>query len=217
MPVKKAVEEIEVPKEIKRYKLRVLFTEQSLGSSPCDPEVYAKFIATKARDEKIDTGEEVATIPVEQREQTGWTVFHKDEKGLFFFDYKVRGFLKEASKAITGKGITACHSKIDKWVFVHPRRLPLVRDGEVIAKPDGVLERPIRMMTMQGPRVALKRSDFVMEGTAFESIISVLPLGQHEITEKVLCSWLDYGQFSGFGDWRTGSYGRFTYTLEPME
>lgn len=197
------------------YKLKITFTEPYLGSSPCDPEVYAKFIATKVKDEKEEAGEEVATLPAESRERSGWTVFHKNAYGLFVYDYRIRGFLKEAATAITSKTeVSAIKSKIDKWLFASPRVIQLCAPGGTfITEPHGVLERPLRAMTMQGPRVSVVRSDLVNAGTYFEAELLTLPLGEKDLNEERLRSWLDYGKFQGLGQWRNGSYGRFTYEL----
>lgn len=179
-----------------------------------NPEIYKQFIASRIVDDKEKAGEEVDTLPAGEQEKVGWSVFHSDENGLFLFDYKIRGFFKEAASAVTGKaGLAAFKSKIDKWLFVAPRKLYLRRSGSPITKPDSVLERPIRAMTAQGPRVSLKRSDLVIAGTEVKCNLILLSLGEREITEKILREWLDYGQFQGLGEWRNGSNGRFTFEL----
>ncbi len=209
---------------MKEYNVTVTCTEQMLASSPCQKDVYNDWIIKKAKehasvnmtDEKVK--EELETLPDEKLEEKGWSVFHGDDKGLFLFEYHLRGFIKEAAQAVIGKGaVPAFKSKIDRWLFVSPRRLYLYGlDGEHILKPHGCLERPIRVMTMQGPRVSVKRSDYLDAGTGFTAKITVLPLGEKELTKEVISQCLDYGQYSGFGEWRTGGYGRFTYTLEDV-
>jgi len=197
------------------YNFKLILTEQMLASSPQDPEVYTQFIESRKRADAEERGEEVATLPAEKVEPIGSSVFHRDKQGIFIFDYKIRGFLKEAASAVTGKtGLTAYKSKIDKWVFVFPRRLYLyAAEGKALAAPNSSVQRPIRAMTAQGPRVTVKKSEAVDAGTHCSGEIKVLPLGEKEITEKMLREWLDYGQFSGLGEWRTGSFGRFTYEL----
>lgn len=201
-----------------KYGVKISFTEECLGSSPQDPEVYTQYIESRKRQDKEERGEEVATLPAEQIEPMGSSVFHRDEKGLFLFDYKLRGFFKEACSAVTGKTkLTAYKSKIDKWVFVFPRRMYLTNgNGEPIMTPEGALQRPIRAMTAQGPRVTVKKSEVVSPGTTFHAVVQILPLGEKEITEEMIREWLDYGALSGLGEWRTGSYGRFTYELQKL-
>ena len=211
------------------YHVNMTFTENVLASSPADPEVYRTFIAKKEQelkdgkmvpsDKPVEAlaEEETSTLPAD-REQTGWSVFHQDETGLFLFDYHIRGFLKEAAGALTGKGLTAYRSKIDKWVFVNPRRIYFMRDGNPIKEKEVVCERPIRAMTMQGPRVSLKRSDSILSGATLACEVVILPLGAKEITKEHLDLWFKYGQFSGLGEWRTGGNGRFTATVsDPVK
>ncbi len=228
MPTEKAVQEPKETKEEKRareaaekpgapsfYKVRARFTEAMLGSSPASQEVYQTFIGEKLKDEREKLGEEVETLPAADKDKMGRSVYHKDEKGIFLFDYKIRGFLKSAAEAITGKtAITAYKSKIDKWVFVMPRRIYMHAPdpaNHILQEPDGVLERPIRAMTMQGPRVSLKASEIVKEGTWIDFEIVVLPLGQKEFSQEILTEWLHYGAWQGLGEWRNGSYGRFEF------
>jgi hypothetical protein len=199
---------------VSEYKLKIIFTEPMLASSPANPEVYKEFIASRKQDELPK--DEMETLPADKQELAGWSVFHRDDNGLFVFDYHVRGFLKEAAISMVGKdkdkGVPAVRSKIDRWLFVFPRRIYLHgTNGHAITKPDDVLERPIRAMTMQGPRTSLKRSDVVSEGSWLEATIKVLPLGERELNSKLIVSCLDYGEFCGLGEWRTGSYGRFKY------
>lgn len=203
-------------------------TEELLASSPCDPSVYKTFIASQAPKPE-QTTDEVETL--QQREITGWSVFHSDDKGLFLFDFHIKGFLKEAGRNITGtskpkeekpkegskattqskepQGITALVSKVDRFVFVSPRRLYFKRNGKIIKAPDGTKERPLRAMTMQGPRVSLKRSDMLNAGVEITFTVSILPLGEKEIKQKHIAEWLEYGRLCGLGEWRNGGFGRF--------
>jgi hypothetical protein len=198
------------------YNVNITLTEPMLATSPANPSVYTEFIASKKQGES--PSDELSTLPADKRELTGWSVFHKDDKGLFIFDYHLRGFLKEAAAAVVDKdkdkGVPAVRSKIDKWLFVFPRRLYLYNaSDQYIVKPDDINERSIRAMTMQGPRTSLKRSDIVNAGSWFQATIKVLPLGERELNANLLRSCLNYGEFTGLGEWRTGSYGRFKYEL----
>lgn len=211
------------------YHAKLNFTESVLGSAACDPEVYKRFIAdglakreialaavaAAAGGEVATPAEELATLPPEIAEEKGWTVFHRDSNGLFIYDYNIRGFLKSALDAVTPKTtLPAGKSKIDKWVFVFPRRLYFMRDGGPLGSPDGVLERPLRAMTMQGPRVTVARSDRLDPplGVGFE--LRIVDKGAREITEDLLRSWLEYGSLQGLSQWRNGGYGRFGFELQ---
>jgi hypothetical protein len=100
---------------------------------------------------------------------------------------------------------------------VFPRKLYLHNGtGKILQKPDGVEQRPIRAMTAQGPRVTVKQSEKVNAGTWFDAEIEILPLGEKEITETMIREWLGYGVYSGLGEWRTGSFGRFIFELTKV-
>jgi hypothetical protein len=219
------------------YALEITFTEMLLAAQPAQPAVYREFIASKAP-RGTNTEGEVDAISQENneeaREQRGWSVFHNDHSaenpggGIHLMEYHIKGFFKSACQAVTGSrgqknketgevanptGLGSASSKIAMLVFVSPRRLYLMREGARITVPDGHFERPLRAQTMQGPRVSLKRSDYLNPPLTVSCHITVLPLGQREISEAMLKLWLAYGEHSGFGEWRNGGHGRFESTL----
>lgn len=208
-------------KSIETKKVRIRFLEPMLGTVPKDPKVYHEWIESKKAErsdyEVVKNDNESATV--EEIEAKGWTGFHnaslasaygvvpedEREKGLFIFDYMIRGFLKNAGNVLKDAlKLKNVRSKIDNFVFVHPRRIYVGK-----TEPDGVLERPIRVMTMQGPRVALIRSDYVNAGTEIEFTLTIVPHKGDEINWEVINDLLSYGRLCGLGQFRNGSYGRF--------
>lgn len=190
-------------------KVRATLTESMLGTVPKSKDVYAKYIATKAP--VMDPAE---VLTVQETEEKGWTGFHQDEKGIFVYDYFIRGFLKSAAQAMREQvAVKNYKSKIDQYVFVMPRKVYVLQDGKHVKTPDGVVERPLRAMTMQGPRVTLARSDFLNAGSTMEFDIHLLK--NKDISEDTLKSWFEYAQYQGFGQFRNGSYGRAT--IETLE
>jgi hypothetical protein len=208
------------------FKVGITLTEPLLGTVPKDPKVYASYIASKAPDPKLGSTE-VETVPeadesAEKIERAGWTGFHRDDRGYFLYDYAILGFLKEAGNVLKEQlKITNLRSKIDQLVFIEPRRIYLTE-----GHPDlDVLERPLRCMTMQGPRVTVVRSDCVPEGTSFEIKIKILEnevsarsksKSATNINREVIDTLLQYGQFKGLGQFRNGSYGRFEYKIKDL-
>ena len=185
-------------------RVKIRFTEPLLGAVPKDPEVYKSYIATKAP--KPEEAEAEA-VDVQATEEKGWTGFLADEGGLFIYDYVIKGFLKHAGNVLKENvRVKNLRSKIDDLVFIFPRKIHLGKD-----KADGVLERPLRAMTLQGPRVTLARSDTVNAGTEIEFDITIIQNKgeKSEITEDLIWTLLDYGKFMGLGQFRNGSYGRF--------
>jgi hypothetical protein len=184
------------------YAVEIELIEALLGTVPKNPKVYAEYIASKAP--SPDLAEEEVSLENQREtiEKSGWTGFHEDSEGLFLYNYQVLGFLKEAGQTLKEQlGIKNLRSKIDNFVYVNPRRIRLAKE------PSGVLERPIRCMTMQGPRVALTRSDYVPEGTRLA--FSLVLLDNKEIKVETLTELLRFGQLKGLGQFRNGSYGRF--------
>ena len=91
---------------------------------------------------------------------------------------------------------------IDGLVFVSPREIPLQIVGEIVS-----CQRPIRVHTAQGERVALAISEEVPSGTSVEFTVSLLD----DAHEKALREWLDYGALRGIGQWRNSGKGRFSW------
>ena len=181
------------------------FTEAMLGTVPKNPDVYAKYIATKAPEP--ENGEkEIQTV--EEIEEGGWTGFHADEKGLFIYDYMIKGFIKAACEVLQANGtlkkITAYKKWMDNLVFIFPRKIYFNKHN-----PDGVLERPLRAMTAMGPRVTLTRSDFIAAGSQISFEIEILN-NTKGIDEDIVKTCLEFGAYVGLGQWRgSGGYGRF--------
>lgn len=180
-------------------------TTELLGTVPKDPEVYASWIETKKPIEIQENESE----NVEKIEEKGWTGFMKDDNGLFIYEYMIKGFLKTAGDVVkTDLGIKGIASKIDKYVFVTPRRIYFHQE-----EPDGFIERPLRGKTPKGPRVTLVRSDFINIGKKIEFDLKIFknpPTNQSKaITQSVIEVILKYGEWSGLGQFRNGGYGRF--------
>jgi hypothetical protein len=171
-----------------------------LGTVPMDPEVYKTYIESK-KPEAAEGEEEYLTI--EKMEQKGWTGFHSDKKGLFVYDYFIKGFFKHAGDVLREElKLKNLKSKIDDYLFVTPRRVYLGTK-----KADGVLERPLRGMTPRGPRVSLAKSDFIKEGTRIKFAVTLLP--HKELNWDVVNRLIAHGELMGFGQFRNGGYGRF--------
>ncbi len=193
--------------DIEVYQLKVTFTEPILGTQP-QKDVATKYTQDKAREKGLPVEDELETLP--EMLDKGTTAFHKLDGQPIYYDYHLKGFLKEAGSVLNGThGVKALRSKVDNTVFVQPRRIPLhlPEGGEI-----GFLERPLRGQTMQGPRVSLARSELLPVATWLEATVQVIA---GPISESILRELLDYGQFKGFGQWRNGGYGRFTYELSP--
>ena len=214
---------------MKYKKIKVTLTDDMLGMSAANPEIYRDFIASKAPDSD-DAQEEIEKLSVNELVEKTMTIFPRDDSGNpFLWDYQFRGFLKGSLGALvefdpitiggrkekdpqTGKTKTKGGSKISKYtykrfvdqqIFVFPREikfsLPDDSNGETCS-------RPLRAETMQGPRIALSHSESVPEGTTFEVTIKY-----HDRLEDILIQLLDYGADNGIGQWHNSGKGRFVW------
>ena len=185
----------------------VIFTEQVLGTKPASAGVFADYVASKhpegvAQRDELEHADKV--------EETGTTVFHRDADGCpALYDYQIKGFFKDACGGLrrvdgtASSTLKAYKSVIDSCVFVGPRLLRLImpKGAEV-----GICERPLRCETMQGPRVALARSESVPAGTMMEFEVGA----PQDSLQGVITEWLAYGRMRGIGQWRNSGCGRFT-------
>jgi len=186
------------------YDLTFELMEPILGTIPKDRNVFENFIMDHAKTEmeKEKAAEDINRVP-EEIEARGWTGFYEDDEGHpILMDYQFKGFLKNAGNILKDSiGIKNLRSHINDTVFVMPRSIMLAE------KPDDVLERPLRAMTMQGPRVSVVRSDIISPGRHYN--LTIMVLDKSKVTEDALRSVLSYGEFCGLLQWRNGGYGRF--------
>ena len=193
---------------MKEIKVKLTFTEAVLGTCPGDPDIYTTFIASKSPDSNT-IEDEVAAIGVDGVVEKGKTIFPKLDDGTpFFYDYQIKGFFKDTCgglrkvKETKSSGIKAFKKEIDKLIFVEPRNITILFDGEM-----GECCRPLRAQTPQGERVSLALSEQIPAGATCEFTVVCL-CDDHE---KAVREWLDYGRFSGIGQWRNSGKGRFRW------
>lgn len=186
----------------------------------------------KGYQDVLDAANREEKETIVETDEKGYTGFHYDAvaQQLFVYDYWIRGFLKSALDALRDRKnakiaqdakdkdggtkdeakITAYKKLIDKQVFIYPRRILL---GKGI--PDGVIERPLRAETAQGPRVCLAKSDYIKAGSEFGFDIHVL--NKSKMPQSLLTECLRYGKSNGLGQFRNGSYGQFIFQVEFEE
>ena len=206
---------------MKSLKVRLTTIEDTLGTASSNPDLHHDHIASKSAD-KDKVKEEMAALPAEELEEKAKTVFFRDsDGGPMFFDYQVKGFIKEAINAvrdIQGSAVSK-EKRLSKWSYkknldklvmvgsikdAHDRKLPLImpKGAEI-----GEKVRPLRAETMRGERVALACSETVPAGTVIECQIILLD----ERLEPYIREALDYGEWNGLGQWRSAGWGRFKW------
>lgn len=196
---------------VSKYAVRITFTEPLLGSQP-QRDIAEDHTLQQAIKAGQDVSDELESLPEELEKST--TAFHRDPAtgAPCLWDYQIKGFLKEWLAALNGDdaigGLKAARKKGDQFLYVFPRRIPLMITGDV-----DHLSRPLRAETAQGPRIAIARSEMARAGTFLEFQIHAL---KGVISEKVLRELLGLGIYKGLGQWRNGSYGRFDYELTAL-
>jgi len=188
-------------------KVKLTFTENVLGTAPQNKNIYEDFVASKAEDAST-LEDEVATLGVDEVVNKGMTVFHKENGVPFLYDYQIKGFFKGAAgflrkvpKTESSK-IKAYLKEIDGLIFVSPRKIPFENYGDI-----GVCQRPLRAKTPMGERVSLAISEEINAGASITFDINTFV----EEDEAFVSELLDFGQFSGIGQWRNSGAGRFTW------
>ena len=195
---------------MKKIKVKITFTESVLGTCSANADIYREFIGSKAPDAST-IEDEVEALGADAVAEKGMTVFPKTEDGVpFFYDYQIKGFFKDTCgglrkiKGTESSKIKAYKKEIDKLIFVEPRKIPIKFSGEI-----GKCERPLRAMTMQGERVSLACSEEIPSGATAEFDVVLL----NDENENLIIEMLEYGRYSGIGQWRNSGKGRFTYEI----
>ena len=206
---------------MKKIKVRITFTAEVLGTLPNQEDIYREFIGSKAPDAP-NIEEEIEAIGVEGVIEKGITVFPRNKDGLpFLYDYQIKGFFKDSCgmlarvfgkdekgkklKNLTESSKIYAHKKVvDGLIFVTPREIPITiaEGGEI-----GRCQRPLRVESPRGERVALAISESIPEGSTTEFTVKCLS-DEHEAAVR---EWLDYGELRGLGQWRNSGKGCFTW------
>lgn len=179
-----------------------------LGTASGNPDIHDEFIASNAPDAP-SREEEIAAIGVDAAQEKSKTVFPRGADGRpILWDYQIKGAFKDAAgmlRKVSGSkssALKAYKKEIDGLIFVEPRQIPIVFEGEV-----GNCQRPLRAQTMQGERVALASSETVPAGAELNFTVTCLVDADMAAVEE----WLDYGQLRGLGQWRNSGKGRYTW------
>lgn len=195
---------------MKEIKVKLTLTEEILGTSPADPEIYKTYVASKAPDAK-KMEEEVETHGVDEVIDKARTVFSTNKDGeAILWDYQIKGFFKDACgmlrnvEGTKSAKIKAYKKYIDGLVFVTPRQIEFENIIDI-----GDCQRPLRVPTPQGERNAIAVSDTINAGATLTFTVKIL---KEDLYDTVI-EWLDYGQLRGLGQWRNSGKGTFTYEI----
>lgn len=176
-----------------------------------------KKIKEKAEELKEEVGE---------LEERGITVFFREDDKVAIGDHMIYGFMKAAAEAIsrtlpTKKGVmlhSAAYTESIINQHVRCQEEFLTYDRDILRKSDGSINhkvRSIRVVTAQGPRVSIIKSEQIPAGASVTFRLNVLD--GSPLTEEILRKLFDYGEICGLGQWRNAGYGTFTYTMKEVK
>jgi hypothetical protein len=158
----------------------------------------------------------------------GTTVFfwNKEKNLPMIGDHMIYGFMKASSEAIC-RTVEKARAKIlqspsytQSIINQHVRCTSrfITFDRDILRNEDGTpqyLQRSLRAITAQGPRVSLARSEVVPEGASLEFELKVL--AGSPLEPEHLQMMFEYGEFTGLGQWRNAGNGMFTFTMESPQ
>ncbi len=199
-------------------KCKIKFIEPLLGSQPGNKTPASDFVQKKMADAITKDGGDASALLTEEAQtlpealEKGTTVFHLVDGQPILYNYQVKGMLKEAAEKMNGlDGVKNLRNKLQAYVYIEPRRIPIKYKGEI-----QVFERPLRGMTMQGPRISLARSEMIPAGAQCEFTIRVIeqPTEKAKIDIALVKKLFEFAQNLGLGQWRGSNlYGQFEYEL----
>ena len=206
------------------YEVELRLTGRLMGGIPKHPDLIKAWLEARKPSEaafaRMENPTPIGTLAEQVAEQVEaeaieankvWVGFkHDKEKGLYVDSYHLKSHLKDAASVLRGYAdIRNFKAKFSERVFMSDEPIYLSKD-----KPDGFWEHPVHVMTLQGPRSALKRNDYV-EGVTLQARFRVL--ADKVITEDTLQQMFEYGSVCGFGAERGLGNGRYTFTLTKQE
>jgi hypothetical protein len=206
------------------YRLEIT-VDKLTGGIPKHPEIVRRWQEAHwpaGGDEKAGktldaaVAETLETITPDEEVKGIWTGFVEDGGYACLESRNLKAMFKESANIVKnmtvlyerGKPVSFLRAKVAERVFVNPRFIRVAPMDSVMSA-----ERPIHVMTRQGPRTALKRVDYV-ENVQFTCTVKVLNDGQ--IKDKTLRTMLDYAQDGGLGTDRSVGSGTFTYELNEL-
>lgn len=157
----------------------------------------------------------------------GTTVFfwNKEQNMPCIGDHMIYGFLKASAEAIgrtlPKKNGTVLNSTsyTQSLINQHLRADDafITFNKDIQRNDDGspyFLQRSLRAMTAQGPRITLAKSEVVPAGASLEFNLKVMK--NSPLTEDALNTLFIYGQMTGLGQWRNSGKGSFIHVLTKL-
>jgi hypothetical protein len=219
----------------REFDVAVRFRDRVIGGIPVVPEGADRADAYEAwaRGQKVENdpsfekplSETLASdpeMPVTAEDVEGLlTSFKRDGEGIYVEARQVKASIRETAqrlgliKAVKGMRQVVQHDiHVRAREYATPKDMQKIRfyddDGNAKVDPDGRIERPISVVTRQGPRTAIKRADYVEEPTIrFRVKILAGGIGDGLMTPAALADTFELGQEVGLGADRSQGEGTF--------
>lgn len=205
-----------------RYAVEITILERFDGGVPKDPKLIHSWVAAKTGYDDEQTKKLVEQhmpdidATTEGIAEAMWTGFKIDEKGHYIETRQLKAMLRETAVVL---GITKKKRGSRQIVqhgfevrgFEGKSKVYIEADASTIQNE----ERPIHVMTPQGPRTAIKRTDFFVEGAKLRFEIWVLATSASEtrhLGQADIENMLRLAQNNGIGANRSQQSGKFEVT-----
>lgn len=195
------------------FTVQIQMRDRLVGGTPRSKDMIRSWLEARTghSDETTDEQEAEIAAAIDAAEDSCWTGFCGDERGLYLHTRNVKAMIKQCASVL---GITK-KKRGSKQILHEGAEVKAPDGGDKLylerQEPDGSEERPIHVMTARGPRNALKRVDYV-NGARLAFEVWVLKTAAQEtrhIGEKELTKILTFAQENGLGADRSIGYGKF--------
>jgi len=187
----------------RHYEVTLQFRDKIVGGIPKSKEMIEGWLQSRNMGDLVDQTIKEMGDQLDEIIDTMWTGFKADERGLYIETRQIKAMFKEAANiirhAIKFQGFM--RARIAEKVFIYPDRVYLG-----VTEPTGWEEKPIHVMTRQGPRDALKRYDYVERPMI---TFNLKVLDDDTFNDEHLEAILEYAQEGGLGADRAQGMGKF--------
>ncbi|MHC4617158.1 MAG: hypothetical protein ACYTEQ_05325 [Planctomycetota bacterium] len=223
------------------YRVTIRMREHLRGGVPKNPELIRSWITSGTGHSDEKTEEQIAEVEaaVEAAAEKSWCGFMGDSNGLFIQSRQIKAMMKECASILNMFGAQHRGTKnVFQHAFeikpvgdhrsnrIYMMKLPpddldpdvddgsgpdLHDDDEGWGEPDGTDEKPIHVVTRQGPRTAIKRTDYVTRPVvAFEIwILKTHPAESRHVSTEDFVKMFKLAKENGLGAERSQGHGKF--------
>lgn len=206
-----------------RVKIRI---GKIAGGKPADPEIIRKWVEATCKKKTAEEREKIISAHLgtldqvtEEKAESSSCVFARVDGELAIEGRQVKSMLKESGNimktiaptgGVDSKGnakiekVANLKKKVSEQVFILEEYISLG-----VTEPHDRPERPIHVMTAQGPRTSIKRVEVVLGAVIEFTMKRRKGSGKDAVPEPVLMAILDYAQNMGLGSDRSQGMGTF--------